>query len=225
MSGWLIIYFGFFFIMIIHEIGHALAAKAVGIRFSQIILGFPTIFKFKLGKIPVKIGLVPFIGGILFEDESYEQHPWYHRLFTISAGPLSNLFFTLFLSLIVGGPQAVIMVLELTYLMVVGIPAAITTASTNTPTADMANTFTTLISQNGLMTIFPIIMILNIAVFALNILPIPVLDGGKIILLFAEAVFGKKIKSFTNVLTIISFVAILLYSVLLIIKEVVFLVR
>jgi regulator of sigma E protease len=51
---------------------------------------------------------------------------------------------------------------------------------------------TTEVSKNGIMPLLQLMAMLSISLAALNILPFPALDGGRLLFVWLEAIFGKK---------------------------------
>jgi regulator of sigma E protease len=95
------------FLIFIHELGHFLAAKKVGVHVLEFSIGFPPkIFSRVVGKTEYLISLIPIGGyvrlkgqGIDDEDpsdpENYASKPILHRLFILVSGPMMNLLVTL----------------------------------------------------------------------------------------------------------------------------------
>lgn len=91
-------------IILVHETGHFLAAKKVGIRVEKFSLGFgPRIFSFKKGDTVYQLSLLPFGGFVklsgeedLVEKDAYEKWEYMgkspgHRSQVIVAGSIGNL--------------------------------------------------------------------------------------------------------------------------------------
>jgi len=112
-------------LVFVHELGHFLAAKSVGIRVETFSLGFPpNIFKKKIGETVYAIGAIPFGGyvrmsGMVDEsmDTSYEgmpPQPWEYRakktwqkIFATIAGILMNLLLAVLIFSIMSGIQGI----------------------------------------------------------------------------------------------------------------------
>ncbi|MDZ7820839.1 MAG: site-2 protease family protein [Candidatus Marinimicrobia bacterium] len=112
-------------LVFVHELGHFLAAKSVGIRVETFSLGFPpTIFKRKKGETEYAIGAIPFGGyvrmsGMIDEsmDKSYEgtePRPWEYRakptwqkIFVTLAGILMNLLLAVAIFSVMAGIQGI----------------------------------------------------------------------------------------------------------------------
>ncbi len=105
--SWAIALGGFMLLIVLHELGHFLAAKAVGMRVERFSLFFPpTIFSIRRGETEYGIGAIPLggyvkitgmspeeIGGLepdVARRAYYNQAPW-KRIVVILAGPGVNL--------------------------------------------------------------------------------------------------------------------------------------
>lgn len=102
----------FSIIVIFHELGHFLLAKANGIRVNEFSLGLgPTLFGFKKGETLYSLKLLPFGGACAMEgeDESSEDErafnnkPVLARMSVVFAGPFFNFIMAFVFSLILIG--------------------------------------------------------------------------------------------------------------------------
>jgi regulator of sigma E protease len=113
---------GFALLVILHELGHFSAAKAVGMRVERFSLFFPpTIWRKKVGETEYAIGSIPAGGYVKISgmnpdedlpeevrDRAYHAQPVWKRIVVIAAGPFVNLvlaFVLLFLFFAAIGPQ------------------------------------------------------------------------------------------------------------------------
>jgi regulator of sigma E protease len=121
--SWLLAFAGFAALVILHELGHFTAAKAVGMRVEKFSLFFPpTLAKKKIGETEYAIGAIP-AGGYVkitgmnpdekLPDEvrtrAYYSQPVWKRMVVIAAGPFVNLvlaFLLLFVFFWAIGPHA-----------------------------------------------------------------------------------------------------------------------
>lgn len=112
-------------LVFVHELGHFLAAKAVGIRVETFSIGFPPhIYKRKRGETEYAVGAIPFGGyvrmsGMIDEsmDASYEgtePQPWEYRakntwqkIFVTAAGILMNLLLAVLIFSLMSGIQGI----------------------------------------------------------------------------------------------------------------------
>jgi regulator of sigma E protease len=103
--SWLLAFVGFALLVILHELGHFWAAKAVGMRVEKFSLFFPpTLFSKKRGETEYAIGAIPAGGYVKISgmnpaedlpDEvrtrAYYSQPVWKRVTVIAAGPAMNL--------------------------------------------------------------------------------------------------------------------------------------
>src|SRR3954466_8763493 len=103
--SWLIAFAGFCALIILHELGHFTAAKAVGMRVERFMLFFPPILtKVRRGETEYGIGALPLGGyvkitGMNPEEKlppevaprAYYHQPVWKRIVVIGAGPAVNL--------------------------------------------------------------------------------------------------------------------------------------
>jgi regulator of sigma E protease len=118
--SWLFVFLGFCLLIMLHEAGHYVAAKATGMRVERFFLFFgPTIWSFKRGETEYGIKSIPLggyvkINGMNPEEEMppgeehrayYRQKVW-KRIVVIAAGPAVNIvlaFILLFAVFRIGG--------------------------------------------------------------------------------------------------------------------------
>jgi regulator of sigma E protease len=120
--SWLLAFVGFALLIILHELGHFTAAKAVGMRVERFSLFFPPLLlRKKVGETEYAVGAVP-LGGYMkisgmnpsedlpeeVRDRAYHAQPVWKRIVVIAAGPAVNLvlaFVLLFVFFWLIGPQ------------------------------------------------------------------------------------------------------------------------
>ncbi len=103
--NWLLIFLGFSLLIILHEGGHYVAAKATGMRVERFFLFFgPTLWSFRRGETEYGVKAIPLggyvkISGMNPEEELppeiehrayYKQKVW-KRIVVIAAGPVVNI--------------------------------------------------------------------------------------------------------------------------------------
>lgn len=103
--SWLWVFIGFCFLIILHEAGHFVAAKATGMRVERFFLFFgPTIWSFKRGETEYGVKSIP-IGGYVkitgmnpeedvppeHEADAYFRKPVWKRIVVVAAGPAVNI--------------------------------------------------------------------------------------------------------------------------------------
>ncbi len=103
----------FAFLVILHEFGHFILAKAVGIRVDTFSIGFPPrLFGKKIGDTDYCVSAIPLGGyvkmagmidesmdkeGIKGEPDEFMSKPIWQRMLVIAAGPLFNILLTVVL--------------------------------------------------------------------------------------------------------------------------------
>jgi len=103
--NWIYIFLGFSLLIILHEGGHYVAAKATGMRVERFFLFFgPTLWSFKRGETEYGIKAIP-LGGYVkitgmtpeeevpeeVADRAYHRQPVWKRIVVIAAGPVVNI--------------------------------------------------------------------------------------------------------------------------------------
>ncbi len=103
--NWVYIFLGFCLLIILHEAGHYVAAKATGMRVERFFLFFgPTIWSFRRGETEYGIKAIP-IGGYVkitgmnpeeevppeVEQRAYHRQPVWKRIVVVAAGPAVNI--------------------------------------------------------------------------------------------------------------------------------------
>ncbi len=105
--SWLLVFFGFSLLIVLHEAGHFFAAKATGMKVERAFLFFgPTIWSVKRGGTEYGIKAIPLggfvkIAGLNPEEElppevephAYYRQPVWRRIVAIGAGPAVNIVF------------------------------------------------------------------------------------------------------------------------------------
>jgi regulator of sigma E protease len=120
--SWLLAFVGFSLLIILHEFGHFIAAKRVGMRVERFSLFFPPLmWSRKKGETEYAIGAIPAGGYVRISgmnpsedlpeevrDRAYHAQPVWKRMVVIAAGPAMNLllaFVLLFAYLALIGPR------------------------------------------------------------------------------------------------------------------------
>jgi regulator of sigma E protease len=103
--SWVLAFLGFALLIILHELGHFFAAKAVGMRVERFSLFFPPLIaRRRLGETEYAVGAIPLGGYVKItgmnpaEDipptvahRAYYRQPVWKRIFVIGAGPAVNI--------------------------------------------------------------------------------------------------------------------------------------
>lgn len=103
--SWVLAFVGFAMLIVLHELGHFAAAKAVGMRVERFSLFFPPLWARKqIGETEYAIGAIPLGGYVKITgmnpeeeideavvDRAYYRQPVWKRVVVIAAGPAVNL--------------------------------------------------------------------------------------------------------------------------------------
>ena len=101
----------FALMIFIHELGHYLMARAMGVGIEKFSIGFgKPIFKFKLKDVQWQIGWLPLGGFVSLKGEdpseaadsedSFLAKPWWKRALVVFAGPFANMVLGLLLCIV-----------------------------------------------------------------------------------------------------------------------------
>ena len=190
------------FLILIHELGHFLAARFVKIPVARFSIGFGRrLCGFRRGETDYCLSVFPLGGYVLPDIEDEDQFfrvPAGRRLVFFLSGPLANLLLPLPLFAMLnvlsdGFSLAAITITPIvqTWTAVVqlvsSIPMLFTQPEAVTGVVGIVvegGAFVGLSLERAVQ--FTILLSLNLAI--LNLLPIPILDGGKIALLVAERI-------------------------------------
>lgn len=202
------------FLIFIHEGGHFLVAKFCNVKVNEFAIGFgPTIWNKQGNETKYAIRLIP-LGGFVSmegEDEESEHERSYSnasipkRIAIVAAGAIVNIIFGLILYFVLiaivykdisiafqatgGFISSIFESLKMLFTGNIGIkdlsgPVGISKVVSSTTT--FAN-------------YIYIISAISVSLGVTNLLPIPALDGGKILLLLIEAIRKKPLKKETEI--------------------------
>lgn len=187
----------FYIIMLVHETGHLLAARAVGIEVEEFLLGFPAAKRgFYIGDLHIRLG-VPLAAGLNINELRLYRQPKWKRVVMLAGGPLASLILLVLVFGIVKGPAKLPVLIEVTA-STAGIffQTGLEDLFPREPfLSDMAIEAGELSLLQGLLTAVGLYTILySIITFLFNLLPIPGLDGGRIVLTIIEKFVGIRIQ-------------------------------
>ena len=196
-------------LIFIHESGHFLAAYLVGIPIEIFSLGFgPKLLSTQKGRTEYRISLIPLGGYVLpeiIDEKDFYNIPVSKRILFALGGPLSNIFLAILLLAILNISQSgfnfnnfliapLAQTLNFFYRFCCSVPGLFSEPANVSGVVGIFIQGRNFIGTGmiGILS-FPAILSLNLAV--LNLLPIPVLDGGKIFLYLLEKINPKTIKA------------------------------
>jgi regulator of sigma E protease len=186
----------------IHEYGHLLAAKLCGIPVRRFSVGFgPKLFGFKLGETSYWFSLIPLGGYVLpaLEDTDFRRLPTYKRITFALGGPVANIagafvgLFLIGLSQFSLGPlQAVSFA---TTQLMRGLQQQLHGLSTLFSDWGQLSGLVGIVAVGGaqfgstLAHLLTFSVLINISLAVMNLLPLPPLDGGRILFCILEKIY------------------------------------
>lgn len=215
--SWCAALFGLSAVIVIHEFGHLIAAKCFGIAVPVFSIGFgPTLTSVTIGSTIYQIALLPLGGFVAIDPQALNDAPYFVALTIMLAGILSNMLFA--------------------YVVITGLAwwqrhhpessgfaarhKALIEKSKQTLRKDEAprGSFVgplgifSIMAQSfnaGYMPYLFVIATISMGVGIFNLLPIPPLDGGKILLLTLNAIAGPLSAHAINLIQMAGFILFL----------------
>jgi len=202
------------FLVLIHETGHFLVARFFHVKVNEFAIGFgPKIWKKETQTTCYTIRAVPLGGFVNMEGEaepskkegSFSQLSIPKRFAIVAAGAIVNILFGLLLSLIVFwiSSGSFIIALETVGKLITITAEGIRDLIVSAPTA--AEQFvgpvgisSIISSTQGILDFLYVMAVISVSLGVTNLLPIPALDGGKLLLLIIEAIRRKPLKEKTE---------------------------
>lgn len=179
-------------LVVIHELGHMLAAKAVGLDVPEFSVGFgPRLFGFHAGGTDYVWRLLPLGGYValpdLVSEDGIPTVSGGRRLAALLAGPFMNLLVTVLLV----GPAR-------TYLFLTlwgqGMWGLLSSSQGGAELMGLVGT-TQMVAEAasyGIQTLMSMSAFLSLNFFLFNLLPVPGLDGGRLLGLLLEKLNGGR---------------------------------
>lgn len=206
--GYVYAVFAVGFVILAHEFGHLLAAKAAGIPIKVFSVGFgPRLFGITRGGTEYRLSLVPLGGYVMpdIEDENaFFDLPVSRRVLLTAGGPAASLVLPLLCFAVAGVLRSgigidTILIKPFTQTAAIFWKTASIIPLLFSHHGELSG-IAGIVSQGGRyigsnivnLLSFAGLMSINLAV--LNLLPIPVLDGGKILLYSLETFSRKFVK-------------------------------
>ena len=225
------------FLIFIHEGGHFCIAKLCKVKVNQFSIGFGPEIWFRQGKeTKYAIRLIP-LGGFVSmegEEEASESEGAFNkasiskRIAIVSAGALVNIIFgfIVYFILIAVMYQSITLALTATASYSGALVESVKLIFTgNVGVNDLTGPvgISNLISAtSGIAEYVYMISVISVSLGITNLLPIPALDGGKILLLIIEAIRKKPLKENTEIqIQLVGFSLLIALSVLVTYNDVI----
>ena len=201
------------FLVLIHEGGHCLVAKLFKIKVNEFAIGFgPKIFTKVKGETTYALRLIPLGGFVNMEGEeehsekegSFSQASIPKRIAIVAAGGLVNIIFGVVLYYIISSISLNSMYLGLidTKDFIISIFESIALLFTGSISVNQMTGIVGIsdivVNTNGIMNYLYIMALISASLGITNLLPLPPLDGGKIVIYLIEAIRRKPMKEETE---------------------------
>lgn len=224
-------------LVFIHEGGHFIVAKLCKVKVNEFALGFgKAIWKKKIGDTEYALRLIPLGGFVRLEGEeapsendgSFSKAPNWKKILILVAGGLVNIIFAIILffllvvfyykypiknALDIAGQFAYSIVEMLKMLF-----------SGNTKVEDFTGPIgisNVIVQTKGLADYIYLISAVSLSLGVTNLLPVPPLDGGKILIYIIESIRRKPFKEETQVaIQMTGFLLIMALSVFVMINDI-----
>ena len=195
------------FLVLIHEGGHFLFAKLFKIKVNEFAIGFgPTIFSKEKGETKYALRLIPLGGFVNMEGEeersneegSFSEASIPKRIAIVAAGGLVNILFGILLYYIISSISLNSMYIGLidTKDFIISIFESIKLLFTGNVTMNQMTGIVGIsdivVNTNGILNYLYIMALISASLGITNLLPLPPLDGGKIVIYLIEAIRKKK---------------------------------
>ena len=202
------------FLIFIHEGGHFLIAKLCKVKVNEFAIGFgPIIWKKEGKETKYALRLIPLGGFVSMEGEdeesenerSFSKASIPKRIAIVAAGAIVNILFGLvaYFILVEVVYKDVIIAFQATEGMVSSIFESLKMLFTgNIGIKDLSGPIgisNAVSNTTTLSNYIYIISVISVSLGVTNLLPIPALDGGKILLLIIEAIRRKPLKKETEI--------------------------
>src|SRR5688572_7594554 len=194
--SYLLVFFTVSLLVTLHELGHLVAAKWMGIPIARFSIGFGRkLWGFKIGKTEYWLALFPFGGYVLpalEDEEAFAKIPLTRRIAFSLGGPVANILGAFVCLSLVNALKlgfsvnsVIYLPLEQIFEMAMQICAVIPTLFSQ---PEQLSGVVGIVAAGGVhvgldfvrLIQFSVLLNVNLAIF--NLLPLPPLDGGKIVM-------------------------------------------
>lgn len=235
----------FTIIVLVHELGHFIAARASGVKVYEFSIGFPfspkvvTLFKHRETEFTLRLlplgGFVSFSEGVDEEGNGLFEASYFKRALILSAGSLFNVIFAflVFTTVFMLGKNipfsdAVLMSAEMLWEILAGTALLILNLITGNGSMEgLAGPvgIASLAGQaasKGFINLMYFTGLLSMSLGIMNLLPLPALDGGQLSMLFIEAIRQKPLSLKTyQVVTVLGMSLFMILTVIVTYRDIV----
>ena len=200
------------FLVLIHEGGHFLVAKLFKIKVNEFAIGFgPVIFTKQKGETRYALRLIPLGGFVDMEGEaersdaegSFSKASIWKRIAVVSAGAIVNIIFGLLLYFVLVAIKtniyyAFLAVQDFIIVVITSLKALFTGGMSADQMVGIVGISDIVVSSTGIVEYLSILASISVSLGVTNLLPIPPLDGFKIVIYIIEAIRRKPLKEETE---------------------------
>jgi regulator of sigma E protease len=185
----------------IHELGHLIAAKWCGIPVARFSIGFgPKVFEVTHRETAYWLSWIPIGGYVLpaLDQDSFRELPTYKRITFALGGPMANVLAAFGGLFLLGRAQFDLPVLGATTFagtqLWAGLQQQISGLSALVTDVDQLSGIVGIVAVGGaqfgstLTTLLTFSVLINLSLAVMNMLPLPPLDGGRIVFCLLEKI-------------------------------------
>jgi len=195
-------------LILVHEMGHFIAAKISKIPIERFSVGFgPKLWSFTKGKTEYRLSVFPVAGYVLPEMEDLDDFyliPSSRRIVFALGGPSANLILSIIFLAVLNTVkmgfsfygillQPFVQVVTITSQFLYALPSLFTSPGQLSGVVGLVALGGQFIA-GGLSKMLQFAVVLNINLAILNLIPIPPLDGGKILFCLLERIHRSLVK-------------------------------
>lgn len=224
-------------LVLIHEGGHFIVAKLCKIKVNEFAIGFgKTVLSKQMGSTLYSLKLIPIGGFIKMEGEesssekegSFSNAPCWKKILIVVAGGITNILFAIivfFLLVIFYYKYPLNEALQITGSFMYAIIESLRILFSGKVTIDEligpVGISNIVVQTTGIVNYIYLIATVSLSLGVTNLLPIPPLDGGKILIYIIEKIRKKSFKEETAVaIEMTGFVFIMLLAVIVMINDI-----
>lgn len=193
-----------FISIIIHELGHYIASNIYNVRVSKFCIGIgPRILKFKKYGTEFELKLFPIGGYICNNEDDIEKIKFWQEWIIDLAGVFNNLIISI-ISLSMYYNKNVFHVTRILFARIMK-PFYMELINFNNYIQPLEENILFIQNNVPINQYLMLFGILNIILFTFNLLPLPILDGGQLIMSVVRRICNKdnKLKKYYNNITVI----------------------
>lgn len=224
-------------LVFIHEGGHFIVAKLCKVKVNEFALGFgKTIISKKIGETVYALRIIPLGGFVRMEGEeqpseqegAFNKAKTWQKILIVSAGGLVNIIFAIIIVFLLvmfyyGYPlkETLQVTGNFAYSIIESLKMLFSGNVTVNELVGPVGISTIIVKTTELVNYIYLIAAISLSLGVTNLLPIPPLDGGKIIIYIVEAIRRKPMKEETEIaIQMTGFVCIIILSIFVMMNDI-----